>query len=140
VVDLAYARDLPLIATNPAHFAEPGGFAAHDSMLCIANSTHVDAVDRPRSSKEAWVKPAPVMEHAFADLPEAVANSLVVAQRCAYVPPKRKPLLPSLAGDKEGEARMMVDLSRAGLAKRLAPYWPGVDEPTAGCRSGQAGR
>jgi DNA polymerase-3 subunit alpha len=130
VVDLAYARDLPLIATNPAHFAEPGGFAAHDSMLCIANSTHVDAVDRPRSSKEAWVKPAPVMEHAFADLPEAVANSLVVAQRCAYVPPKRKPLLPSLAGDKEGEARMMVDLSRAGLAKRLAPYWPGVDEPT----------
>jgi DNA polymerase-3 subunit alpha len=130
VIDLAYARNLPLIASNAAHFADPDGFAAHDSMLCIANSTHVDAADRPRSIKEAWVKPAEVMTHAFEDLPEAVANTLVVAQRCAYIPPKRKPLLPSLAGDKEGEARMMVDLSREGLAKRLAPYWPGVDEPT----------
>jgi DNA polymerase-3 subunit alpha len=130
VLDLAYARGLPLVATNAAHFAEPEGFAAHDSMLCIANSTHVDAADRPRSIREAWVKPAEVMAQTFEDLPEAVANTLVVAQRCAFIPPKRKPLLPSLAGDKEGEARMMVDLSRAGLAKRLAPYWPGVDEAT----------
>jgi hypothetical protein len=59
----------------------------------------------------------------FADLPEALANTLVVAQRCACMPPKRKPMLPSLAGDKEGEARMMVDL-RAPVWPRLAPYWP----------------
>ncbi|MBC2666259.1 DNA polymerase III subunit alpha [Novosphingobium flavum] len=124
LIDLAYARDLPLVATNPAMFAESNFFGAHDAMLCIANSTHVDAPERPRSSVEAWVKPVEQMEQLFADLPEATANSLVIAQRCAYAPPKRKPLLPSLAGDKEGEARMMAVDARMGLARRLEPYYP----------------
>ena len=122
LIDLAYARDLPLVATNPACFAEPGFHGAHDAMLCIANSTHVDAPDRPRSSREAWVKSAPMMAELFADLPEATANTLVVARRCAYAPPKRKPLLPSLAGDAAGEARMLIDDARAGLERRLEPY------------------
>ncbi|MBU6268133.1 MAG: DNA polymerase III subunit alpha [Sphingomonadales bacterium] len=128
LIDLAYARDLPLVATNPASFAEPGFHGAHDAMLCIANSTHVDAPDRPRSDRALWVKSAAMMQELFSDLPEATANTLVVAQRCAYVPPKRKPLLPSLAGDVEGEARMMADLARTGLAKRLAPYYPNAEE------------
>jgi len=122
LVELAYARDLPLVATNPACFADAGFYAAHDAMLCIASSTHVDSTDRPRSSKEWWIKSAAVMEDLFSDLPEALANTLVVAQRTAFMPPKRKPLLPSLAGDKEGEARMLGEDARAGLIKRLEPY------------------
>ena len=122
LIDLAYARDLPLVATNPANFGDPGFYAAHDAMLCIANSTHIDAADRPRSSRDAWIKSGPMMAELFADLPEALANTLVVAKRCAAAPPKRKALLPSLAGDKEGEARMLEDDARAGLEARLAPY------------------
>ncbi len=122
LIDLAYARGLPLVATNPAHYGEPQFFAAHDAMLCIAASTHIDAADRVRSSPHAWVKSGPMMADIFADLPEALANTLVVAQRCAFAPPRRKPLLPSLAGDKEGEAAMLADHARAGLEKRLAPY------------------
>lgn len=128
LIELAYARNIPLVATNPASFAEPHFHAAHDAMLCIANSTHIDAADRPRSCPQAWVKSAEVMEEAFSDLPEATANTLVVAQRCAYAPPKRKPILPSLAGDKEGEARMMADDARVGLARRIAPYYPEATE------------
>ena len=101
LVELAYALDLPLVATNPATFGDPHMHAAHDAMLCIAHSTHLDSAERPRSSPEAFVKSAPMMEELFADLPEATANSLVVAQRCAFAPPKRKPILPSLAGDLE---------------------------------------
>ena len=122
LIALAYARDLPLVASNPAQFAEPGFHAAHDAMLCIANSTHIDAADRPRSSSESWVKSAEAMAEAFSDLPEAIVNTLVVAQRCAFAPPKRKPILPSLAGDKEGEARAMAADARTGLARRLEPY------------------
>ncbi len=122
LIELAYAQGLPLVATNPAHFAEPNGHAAHDAMLCIAHATHIDAADRPRSSREAWVKSGPMMAELFADLPEAVANTLVVAQRCAYAPPKREPILPSLAGDREGEARMLAEDARVGLDKRLAPF------------------
>ncbi|WP_298194979.1 DNA polymerase III subunit alpha [Novosphingobium sp.] len=123
LIDLAYARDLPLVATNPACFAERAFYDAHDAMLCIASSTHVDSADRPRSSKEWWIKPAPMMEEIFADLPEALANTLVVAQRTAFKPPKRNPILPSLAGDKEGEARMMAEDSRHGLVARMKPYY-----------------
>ncbi len=126
LIDLAYARELPLVATNPAHFADPHFHAAHDAMLCIANSTHIDAADRPRSSPQAFVRSAPMMAEIFADLPEATANTMVVAQRCAYVPPRRGPLLPSLAGDGEGEAAMLADEARGGLAERLAPYYPGA--------------
>jgi len=124
LIGLAFARDLPLVATNPAMFAESNFHGAHDALLCIANSTHIDAADRPRSPGEAWVKSAELMAQNFSDLPEATANTLVVAQRCAYAPPRRKPLLPSLAGDTQGEARMLIADARAGLARRLAPYYP----------------
>jgi DNA polymerase-3 subunit alpha len=122
LIELAYARDLPLVATNPACYGEPRMHAAHDAMLCIANSTHLDSADRPRSSPEAWIKSAPMMAELFSDVPEATANTLVVAQRCAYAPPKRKPILPSLAGDQEAEVRQLAEDARAGLEARLAVY------------------
>ena len=56
LIDLAYASDLPIVATNPAHYAEPSFHAAHDIMLCIANSTYVENAERPTSSPEAWLK------------------------------------------------------------------------------------
>jgi DNA polymerase-3 subunit alpha len=124
LIELAYARDLPLVASNPAHFAGPDGHAAHDAMLCIAHSTHIDAADRPRSNPQGWVKSAPMMAELFADVPEALANTLVVARRCAFAPPKRDPILPSLAGDKDGEARMLAEDARAGLAARLLHQYP----------------
>ncbi|MEB3415186.1 DNA polymerase III subunit alpha [Alteriqipengyuania sp. WL0013] len=122
LIDLAYVRDLPLVATNPANFADPHFYAAHDAMLCIANSTQIEAEDRPRSAKDSFVKSERMMEEAFADIPEALANTLVVAQRCAIAPPKRPPILPSLAGDLEGEAKMLAEDARKGLEARLEPY------------------
>ncbi len=119
LLDLAYDRNLPLVATNPSCFAEPTFHEAHDAMLCIANSSYIASDDRPRSSPDAWIKPANEMKSLFADLPEAIANTLVVAQRCAYTAPKRKPILPSLAGDREGEAKMLRELSWQGLDARL---------------------
>lgn len=131
LIELAYDRGLPLVATNPANYADPGFHAAHDAMLCIAHSTHVDAAERARSNQEAFVKTAELMAESFADLPEALENTLVVARRCAVSPPRRKPILPSLAGDLEGEARMLADDARAGLAARLAPYGELSDEERA---------
>ncbi|GAA4643639.1 DNA polymerase III subunit alpha [Pontixanthobacter gangjinensis] len=122
LIDLAYARDLPLVATNPAFFAEPHVYAAHDAMLCIAASSQIDAEERPRSNREAFVKNSNMMEELFEDLPEATENTLTIARRCAYAPPYRDPILPSLAGDLEGEAKALGDDARKGLAMRLEPY------------------
>jgi DNA polymerase-3 subunit alpha len=122
LIALAYARDLPLVATNPARYGEADFHQAHDAMLCIAQSSQLDRDDRQRSSPEDWIKPAAEMRRLFEDLPEAIENSAVVARRCAYGAPKRKPILPSVAGDLEGEARQLRADARAGLEARLARY------------------
>ena len=119
LLDLAYARDLPLVATNPCCFSDQDFGEAHDALLCIANSTYIASEDRPRSSPDAWMKPAKDMRVLFADLPEAIANTLVVAQRCAVAAPYRKPILPSLAGDREAEAAKLREDAHAGLKARL---------------------
>jgi DNA polymerase-3 subunit alpha len=119
LIELAYERGLPLVATNPACFAEAHFHAAHDAMLCIAQSSQIDRDDRRRSSPEAWMKPPEEMRRLFADLPEAIENTSVVARRCAFGAPKRKPILPSIAGDKEAEAEQLRRDSRAGLIERL---------------------
>ena len=119
LLDMAYARNLPLVATNPVCFAEAEFHAAHDAMLCIANSSYVDSDERARSSPHAWMKSAEMMEELFSDLPEAISNTLVIAQRCAVMAPKRKPILPSLAGDRDAEAEALRHDAHAGLEARL---------------------
>jgi DNA polymerase III subunit alpha len=119
LIDLAYAHDLPLVATNPAFFAEPDFFDAHDAMLCIADGEYVENDDRRKSSRETWIKTGRQMQELFADLPEALANTLVIAQRCSAVAPNRDPILPSLAGDRGAEDRQLRDDALAGLEKRL---------------------
>jgi len=128
LIDMAYARALPLVATNPANFVEPQFHPAHDAMLCIAQSAYVESEDRRVSSPEAWLKPAEAMEDAFSDLPEAMRNTLVIAQRCAFMAPKRAPILPSLAGDREGEAAQLARDAREGLDARLAIHPELTDE------------
>jgi DNA polymerase-3 subunit alpha len=116
LLDLAYARDLPLAATNPAAYSDPSYHAAHDAMLCIANSAYVESADRATSSPDAWLKDAKAMAELFADLPEALANTLVVAQRCAVAAPKRKPILPRLSDAEDEQLRRDA---RLGLESRL---------------------
>ncbi len=118
MIELAHRLDLPLVATNPAFYAEADFHDAHDAMLCIANSAYIDSAERPRSSPDSWLKPAREMKLLFDDLPEALANTLVVAQRCAMMAPKRDPILPSL-GDRTGEGEQLRRDAHDGLSRRL---------------------
>ena len=116
LIDLAYAKGLPLIGTNDVHYPKAAMHAAHDVLLCIEQGAHIDDPNRRRLSGEHYFKSAEQMREVFADLPEACDNTLVVAQRCAYMPEPRKPILPSytkLKGRSEGEA--LRDLARGGL-------------------------
>jgi DNA polymerase-3 subunit alpha len=117
LIELAYARGLPIVATNPAAYADPSFHAAHDAMLCIAHSAYVEEAARVTSSSETWLKDGAAMAALFADLPEALANSVVVAQRCAVAAPERKPILPRLSDNEDEQLRADA---RAGLAERLA--------------------
>ncbi len=119
LIALADGYDLPMVATNPTCFAQEDFHAAHDVMLCIAASAYVDSDDRAKSSPDAWMKPSHDLKRLFDDLPEALENTLVLAQRCAFSAPGRKPILPSLAGDTVAEAEQLRVDSRAGLEARL---------------------
>ncbi|HEY1382768.1 MAG TPA: DNA polymerase III subunit alpha, partial [Dongiaceae bacterium] len=118
LVDLAYAADVPLIATNDVFFSDEGMFAAHDALLCIAQGSYVDNPDRRRVTAEHRFKSAREMRELFRDLPEAVDNTLVVARRCAFMPPSRKPILPAFA-DGADEATVLREKARAGLELRF---------------------
>ncbi len=122
LLDLAYARDIPIVATNPVLFSEPSFHRAHDAMLCIAGGQYVLDDNRRKSPRESWMKPAVQMSELFSDLPEALANTLVIAKRCGIGAPKRDPILPSVAGDLEGEAKQLAADARAGLEERLSHY------------------
>ena len=119
LVDLAYAHELPLVATNPTCFGDEHFHPAHDAMLCIASSSYIDSDDRRKSSPDAWMKSTADMQKLFDDLPEALANTVVVAQRCAVAAPQRKPILPSLAGDRDAEAEKLRADGVEGLVARL---------------------
>ncbi len=118
LVTLAYDLDLPLVATNDVHFAKRSLYDAHDALLCIADGTYVDQQQpRRRLTPEHCFKTQAEMAALFADLPEAIANTVEIAKRCAYRPTKRKPILPRFAENEVAELRAQA---RAGLDARLA--------------------
>jgi DNA polymerase-3 subunit alpha len=131
LVDLAYALDLPLVATNEVFFAEAEMYEAHDALLCIAEGTYVGEAERRRVTPEHRFKSAAEMAELFADLPEAIANTLTIARRCAFVPEAVDPILPAFPTEAgRSEAEELRTRSEAGLEARLVEqvYTEGMDE------------
>ncbi len=118
LIDLAYDMGLPLVATNDVYFPRPEMHQAHDALICIAQGAYVDQqAPRRRLTAQHYFKSEAEMAALFADLPEALANSVEIARRCAFAVGKRKPILPRFAGDEVEELRRQAE---AGLAARLA--------------------
>ncbi len=136
LLGLAYDLDLPIVATNEPYFASPEDFEAHDALLSIAEGSYVAVDDRRRLSPEHYFKTASQMRALFADLPEALDNTLEIARRGAYRPLEGMPILPPfLTGGvatsalAETEAAELRRQSEAGLTERLAQHGtaPGYD-------------
>jgi len=123
LVDLAYAFDIPLVATNDVYFAEADMHEAHDALLCIATGRYVTEEDRRKASPECYLKTADDMRELFSDLPEAVDNTVVIAQRCSHLLKAIDPILPPFSyNDGRDEIQILDDESRAGLTWRLENY------------------
>jgi DNA polymerase-3 subunit alpha len=129
LIELAYRHGLPLVATNDVYFPDRDFYEAHDALMCIAQGTAIADADRKRLTRSHYFRPAAEMRELFADLPEACNNTLVVAQRCAFVPPPRQPILPAFISD-EGidEETALRRAAGAGLEARLAALGPQPEE------------
>jgi DNA polymerase-3 subunit alpha len=82
-VRLAAAAGCAVVASNDVRFLRPDDFEAHEARVCIQQSRVLDDASRPRDySAEQYLRSSVEMAELFADLPEALANSVVIAQRC----------------------------------------------------------
>src|SRR5262249_29353224 len=150
LIELAYARGLPLVATNEPFFAARDDYEAHDALLCIAEGRLIADGERRQLTPEHRFKIRAEMAALFADLPEALAATVEVAERCAFRPRTKAPILPRFAAVKAveaktgeaaqtleaiaggtpaatNEAEQLRQAARAGLERRLArhPLAPG---------------
>jgi DNA polymerase-3 subunit alpha len=117
-VEMAYEMGLPLVATNDVYFPKTGMYLAHDALICIAEGAYVDQQQpRRRLTPQHYFKSESEMAALFADLPEALANTVEIARRCAFAVYKRKPILPKFADDEVNELRRQAN---EGLQARLA--------------------
>ncbi|HZL29579.1 MAG TPA: PHP domain-containing protein, partial [Pseudolabrys sp.] len=73
LIDFAYERDLPLVATNEPFFAVAGDYESHDALICIAEGRYVADTERRHLTTEHRFKTRAEMREIFADLPEALA-------------------------------------------------------------------
>ena len=120
LVNLAYVQGVPLLATNDVYFGPRDKYHAHDALMCIAESAHIDDEKRARVTPDHCFRPAEEMRELFADLPEAVDNTLAVARRCAFMAPEHAPILPAFPmAEGMSEAAELRTLAESGLNLRL---------------------
>src|SRR5712672_3448204 len=127
LIDLAYAKGFPVVATNEPYFATADDYEAHDALLCIAGGRLVAETDRDQLTPDHRFKTRAEMAVLFADVPEALASTVEIAERCSFRPVTRKPILPRFtvgAGSnaQEAENDEAAELRRQaeeGLSNRL---------------------
>jgi DNA polymerase III subunit alpha len=141
LIDLAYAQGLPLVATNEPFFASRDDYEAHDALLCIAEGKLIADGERRQLTPEHRFKTRAEMASLFADLPEALASTIEIAQRCVFRPRTQAPILPRFTAGRSERAADSADnrergqqaqeaaeadelrrAARAGLERRLQRY------------------
>ena len=128
LIEQAYAMDIPLVASNQAYFASEDDYRAHDALICIAEGRYLNETDRRRLTPDHRLKSAEEMCALFADLPEALENTVEIARRCAFRPTEHAPILPAFGqGD---ELAALSQQAHDGLTARLQQIEPATDEAT----------
>jgi DNA polymerase III subunit alpha len=136
LIDLAYDKGVPLVATNEPFFATAQDYEAHDALICIAEGRLLAESDRRQLTPEHRFKIRAEMVELFRDLPEALSHSVEIARRCAFRPRTHQPILPRFSTGDNGkaldEASELRKRAEEGLERRLetAGVAPGhtVDE------------
>jgi DNA polymerase-3 subunit alpha len=123
LIELGYGRGIPLVATNEPFFATREDHEAHDALLCIAEGKLISDGDRRQLTAEHRFKSRAEMAQLFADLPEALAATVEIAERCAFRPVTLAPILPRFSAERGAgemdEAQTLRHAAEAGLEQRL---------------------
>ncbi|KAF0813201.1 DNA polymerase III subunit alpha [Andreprevotia sp. IGB-42] len=132
-LDLASDLDLPAVATHPIQFMAPDDFKAHEARVCIAEGYVVSDKRRPRTfTEEQYFKTPDDMAALFHDLPQALENSVHIAERCNLSVVLGKNYLPDFpTPDGMTLDDYLVHLAKEGLEQRLALLYPDQEQRDA---------
>lgn len=121
-VNLAIEFDAPVVATNDVRFISPSEFEAHEARVCIHQGRVLDDPRRPRDyNEQQYLRSPEEMAELFADLPEALENSVEIAKRCNLELTLGKNFLPQFpVPEGMSTAEFFAEESRKGLKERLA--------------------
>ena len=121
-VNLAIKTDTPVVATNDVRFLKPGDFDAHEVRVCIHDSRTLDDPRRTHHySEQQYLRTPEEMQALFADIPEALANTVEIARRCNLQTRLGESFLPQFPiPDGKTAETFFAEEARAGLEKRLA--------------------
>jgi len=123
LIGLSYKHDVPLVATNDCYFTDRKAHEAHDALLCISEGRYVSEEDRRKVTPEHYFKSSKEMFELFKDLPEAITNTNVVAQRCSFLLNPIDPILPAFETDGgRSEVDELRVQSEEGLKWRLENF------------------
>ena len=121
VVELAITHDVPVVATNDVRFLKTDEFEAHETRVCIHDGRTLDDPRRPKNySEQQYLRSSEEMQELFADIPEALANTVEIAKRCNLEIQLGKSFLPQFPiPEGETESSYFCRVSREGLELRL---------------------
>ncbi|MDF1677485.1 MAG: DNA polymerase III subunit alpha [Legionellaceae bacterium] len=121
VVQLADELELPLVATNDVCFLDPFEFEAHEARVCIHEGYTLADNRRPRNySEKQSLRSADAMCTLFADLPQALENTVEIAKRCTVDLPLGEVYLPNFPmPDGFSEQTYLTHIAEEGLVKRM---------------------
>jgi len=119
LIDWAYAKDLPLVATNEPYFIDPDIYEPHDALLAMNEGSYILEKDRRKLTRQHYFKSSEEMATLFKDIPEAIENTLDIATRCSFKSHKRAPILPNFGDGSLSEGDILAQQARDGLKARL---------------------
>ena len=94
LIDLAKEYGIKLVCTNDAHFVDEENAEAHDHLLCLSTGKDLDDPSRMLYSKQEWFKTKEEMNEIFADVPEALSNTLEILDKVEFYNIEHEPIMP----------------------------------------------
>ncbi|MEO6976271.1 MAG: DNA polymerase III subunit alpha [Gallionella sp.] len=129
-IRLAAELGLPVVATHPVQFLAADDFKAHEARVCIAEGYVLNDKRRAKQfTAQQYFKTQAEMAELFADLPEALQNSVEIARRCNLSLVLGKPCLPDFpTPEGQGLDDYLREQAALGLQRRMAVLYPDADE------------
>ena len=94
LIEWSKEMGVKLVCTNDVHFVDEGDAEAHDRLICISTGTFLDEQNRMHYTKQEWMKTQAEMNEVFADVPEALDNTLEVISKVERYSIEHGPILP----------------------------------------------